>query len=361
MWSRISMPILVAVVVLSTIALIIALANDEYAMMASLPASTIILITVGGYWAVMVWRKQSPARDLPGIFLWILAVSGLCYFGTMGCSDPNQIWWELSCRGNLQRISVALHNYHTKYGSFPPAYIADETGRPKHSWRVLILPFLEQEDLYHIYSFDEPWDGPTNKLLFNKEPCEYICPADEYAGRHRNQPTGRTGYVAIVGPKAPWKGKESAKYADFYHDGTSNTILVIEVANSDIQWSEPRDFEWDNIRYSLEKPEIIGISSKHWMPGGFFWKDHYAHHTPCLLGDGTTKSFPTQNLTPELLEKTFTVGSGGYNEQDFDGGTRPGPDWNYWNCAVLVIWIASVFLLLCRMGRANRQAILHAP
>src|SRR5690349_21111160 len=67
-----------------------------------------------------------------------------------------------SCNCNLKQIGLALHNYHDTYGSFPPAYVADAEGRPMHSWRVLILPFIDCNDLYKEYNFSEPWSSPDN-------------------------------------------------------------------------------------------------------------------------------------------------------------------------------------------------------
>src|SRR5260221_9789347 len=61
------------------------------------------------------------------------------------------------CKNNLKQIGLALHNYHGVWGSFPPPYIPDEQGRPKHSWRTLILPMFDQAPLYNKYRFDEPW------------------------------------------------------------------------------------------------------------------------------------------------------------------------------------------------------------
>ena len=58
---------------------------------------------------------------------------------------------------------AALQAYHQANGCFPPAYIADKNGKPMHSWRVLILPYLDYDDLYKAYDFSEPWDGPKNK------------------------------------------------------------------------------------------------------------------------------------------------------------------------------------------------------
>src|SRR4051812_10595310 len=77
------------------------------------------------------------------------------------------------CLGHLKEIGIALHNYHADYGVFPPAYVADASGRPLHSWRVLILPYLEQKPLYNRYNFSEPWDGPNNRRLASQMPGVY--------------------------------------------------------------------------------------------------------------------------------------------------------------------------------------------
>src|SRR6266704_588138 len=62
------------------------------------------------------------------------------------------------CLNNIRNIALALHNYASLNGSLPPAYIADANGRPMHSWRVLILPYVDRSDIYAAYRFDEPWN-----------------------------------------------------------------------------------------------------------------------------------------------------------------------------------------------------------
>src|SRR5438552_18335675 len=81
------------------------------------------------------------------------------------------------CKCNLKQVGLALHNYREEFGCFPPAYVADRAGRPMHSWRVLILPFIDQADLYSKYNFDEPWDGPNNIKLLDEMPRLYKCPS----------------------------------------------------------------------------------------------------------------------------------------------------------------------------------------
>ena len=83
---------------------------------------------------------------------------------------------KAACSSNLHQISLAMLNYENANGHFPPAYVADEKGRPMHSWRVLILPYLEEGELYKQYNMNEPWDSPHNRTLAAKMPKVYRCP-----------------------------------------------------------------------------------------------------------------------------------------------------------------------------------------
>lgn len=81
------------------------------------------------------------------------------------------------CKCHLIQFGLALHNYHEVHGTFPPAFVLGPDGQKWHSWRVLILPQLEQSPLYDEYRFDEPWDGPNNRKLIAKMPEIFACPS----------------------------------------------------------------------------------------------------------------------------------------------------------------------------------------
>ena len=66
---------------------------------------------------------------------------------------------RMTCCGHMSQLTLAFLVYHEVHGSFPPAYTVDENGKPLHSWRVLILPFIEQKALYDKIRLDEPWDS----------------------------------------------------------------------------------------------------------------------------------------------------------------------------------------------------------
>lgn len=157
------------------------------------------------------------------------------------------------CKNNLKQIMLALHNYHDMYDSFPPAYVPGEDGRPWHSWRVLILPFLDCNSLYHEYDFSQPWDSPHNAKLGEQVPPVYRCPASEGSG---------VSYVAIIGERTVWPGEQALRIRDIT-DGTANTLAVVEVADSGIHWMEPRDLMFDQLVLQLNQSRDSGMSSDH--------------------------------------------------------------------------------------------------
>ncbi|MEX2175179.1 MAG: DUF1559 domain-containing protein [Pirellulaceae bacterium] len=168
---------------------------------------------------------------------------------------------EGNCRNNLRQIAIALHNYHDNYRQFPPAYHVDATGKPAHSWRVAIMPFAEKSSFGLDYSFAEPWDGPNNsRMKWSQDNRIFRCPAG-------NDPPGMTNYVAITGQGTMWPGARSADIADL-KDGTSNTIMIVEIAHSDIHWMEPRDLPIEELAEWLDPAHKPRLLAGH-IEGGF--------------------------------------------------------------------------------------------
>lgn len=192
------------------------------------------------------------------------------------------------CSNNLKQIGLALYNYHDQYGSFPPAYIADENGRPVHSWRVLILPFLEQQPLYDQYRFDEPWDGPNNRRLHGLAMPVYHCPG--------GPPSRATNYLAVIGPRTVWQGQKTTRLSDIA-DGSSNTLLVVEVAKSGIHWMEPRDLHVLQMARGINPKAGQGISSIH--PGC----------ANVSFADGSVRFLP-DDFPPDLLDSLLSIDGG---------------------------------------------------
>lgn len=138
------------------------------------------------------------------------------------------------CKNNLKQIGLALHNYHDAYGAFPPAYTVDVNGKPLHSWRTLLLPFLDRVDLYNKIDFSKPWDDPANAEVARASIPEFTCPSSA-------APRDNTSYVAVIGPHSCLRPQKSASIQEIT-DGTGNTMMVIEVAaEQSVPWMSPQD------------------------------------------------------------------------------------------------------------------------
>jgi prepilin-type processing-associated H-X9-DG protein len=198
------------------------------------------------------------------------------------------------CANNLHQIGLALLSYHQTYGSFPPAYVADANGKPLYSWRVLILPFLDQANLAQTIHMDEPWDSPNNAKSTQLCLVLFNCPDDpQNAGGLSNL----TGYLAVVGPHTAWSGATPRKLSDF--KDPSKTILLVEVADSGIHWAEPRDLYVGQMSAGINPKVGQGISSGH--PGGA---------VTVLFADGAVQFLPADTDPKKLAELL-----------DLDGGT----------------------------------------
>jgi hypothetical protein len=164
------------------------------------------------------------------------------------------------CSINLKMLCLGLAEYADQYGSLPPAFVADDEGKPMHSWRVLILPFIEQQPLYDQYDFSEPWNGPHNLRLATAAPAVFRCPDDQPLGGPRNDRS--TSYVAVVGPRELWRGTDPIGF-DPHADDNDNTIMLVEVFNSGIDWLEPCDLSLADLSTPVNSKAPLGLSSRH--------------------------------------------------------------------------------------------------
>jgi type II secretory pathway pseudopilin PulG len=99
---------------------------------------------------------------------------------------------RFQCLNNLRQIALALQNYRDDFGCFPPAYVADDAGKPMHSWRVLILPYMDRKEVYSQYNFNEPWDGPTNSRLNSYVVRNTFVPASSGTSQRPRRATSRS-------------------------------------------------------------------------------------------------------------------------------------------------------------------------
>lgn len=197
-------------------------------------------------------------------------------------ATPDQVSARRTTANHLKQIALAFHNHHTAYRSFPPAVLLGPDGKTPHSWRVALLPFLEQKGLYDQYRLNEPWDSPANRQVLARMPNVYRAPLDRVGSTN-------AGYFVLAGPGTIFDGPKGRAFLDIM-DGTSNTILLVE-SKREIPWTQPED-----IPYDPQKP----------LPdfGGY-----YDGEFGIALADGAYR-FVRKNLDEKTFRALITRGGG---------------------------------------------------
>jgi hypothetical protein len=194
-------------------------------------------------------------------------------------------------QNNLKQIAIALHNYHDVHGSLPPAAVVDKKGKPVLSWRVLILPYIEQNDLYQKFKLDEPWDSPNNIKLIDQMPKVYALPTPTKAKANE------THYRVFVGNGSAWDYLKGSKLQEFI-DGTSNTIVVVTAADA-VPWTKPDELEFDPEK---DMKKLLG-----------FFESSVCN---VALGDGSVRSL-SKSIAAKTLNALITRGGGEVIGDDF--------------------------------------------
>ncbi len=187
---------------------------------------------------------------------------------------------------NLKQIGLACFNYQSANNNFPAAVLRG--GKDKsipYSWRVAILPYIEQQELYNQYNFDEPWDGPNNRKLIDKMPVIYAHPGADGSPSSRSHTT----YFVFTGPSTA-VGAGDEPQIQKITDGTSNTIMAVE-AKREIPWTKPEDIPFD------PKAPLPGLGG--FTPDGF----------NALFADGSVR-YIKKSINPSVLKALITRDGG---------------------------------------------------
>ncbi|MAX36515.1 DUF1559 domain-containing protein [Gimesia sp.] len=221
--------------------------------------------------------------------------------------EARQVSLRLESMRKLKHLVLAMHYYLGEHKHFPPAVVLGPDGKTPHSWRVALLPYLDENELYKEYRLNEPWDSEHNKKVLEKMPAVFKNPQD-------NRPGFYTSYFAVVGPNTLFGkstpladmeagmglagGFGAGRSPDTKHepaagirireivDGTSNTIAIVE-ARREIPWTKPEDIPFDGEKL----PKLGGI-----YEGGF----------NVGLCDGSARYF-TDQLDPKTLKNLLLI------------------------------------------------------
>ena len=247
-------------------------------------------------------RKTKPPRTSKKLG-WMPAVIGISVVGLIlfMCVMSAVALWPRVQQGiqrsaqsrdfeNMKLIQVALTEYSDRYGSYPPPVTYDATGKPLHSWRVLILPFLGYEDLYKQYDLKQPWDSVANTNLHRRIPTEFASPNSSDAATNYE-----TNYVLITGQGTlfPPSGPISTKNID------KPTLLLVETKNNVI-WCAPGD---------IDLGRSFRVGNKPMVDVGGLHKDSFTAMT--VEGE----SFRIPSNVPQTALDALVTPNGGENVQ----------------------------------------------
>lgn len=180
---------------------------------------------------------------------------------------------------------MAVANYHDVYDQFPPAITLGTDGKPAHSWRVLLLPFLDSSPLASRYRFDEPWNGPHNSQLAHEMPRVFA-----FHGTYEPGKSTSTNFVAVTGPETVWPPGRKIGYLQV-HDPHALTIQFAEYNGPPIHWMSPEDLSFGRMSFKVGDPK--GVDSQYLEPA-------------VAMVDGSVRRI-AKEVTPEQLKAMCTA------------------------------------------------------
>jgi hypothetical protein len=183
--------------------------------------------------------------------------------------------------------------YQDEHGRLPPAVVYGTYGEPLYSWRVLILPYIEQRELYQQFHLDETWDSPHNIQLLPRMPATYAPPP----GKVKKVPPNHSVCHVFVGKGAAFEGREGLHLPEDFPDGTSNTLLLVE-AGQPVPWTAPEDLVYDP---AGPLPDLRGL---------------FKHGFRASMADGSRRFIPNE-MSETTLRSVITR----------NGGEKLGSDW----------------------------------
>jgi hypothetical protein len=220
-----------------------------------------------------------------------------CLTGSVGGPGPRSYCPD-NRNNRLKQLVLAMHSYaDTHEGRLPPAALYREDGRPLLSWRVLLLPYLEQNELYRQFHLDKAWDSPENLPLLSKMPPDFAHPPELNIKAERFS----TFFQVFVGKGTAFEGKKGLRIRDDFPDGFANTIIVVEAENS-VSWTKPEDLIYEKDR---PLPSLGGIFRARFQ--GWF----------AVTGNATPRVIRPGVMSEETIRNAITR----------NDGKRLGPDW----------------------------------
>lgn len=209
------------------------------------------------------------------------------------------------CKNRLRQIGIAFHNYHDVHQLFPPAKIS----KPSKSWRVNLLPFVDQKELYDAYLETAAWDSDVNRPLTLQPTRVFECPGRPERVQTNAEGQFLTAYTVPVGRQSIFDGSQQVRMQSI-EDGTSNTLMVVESCGTDIVWSEPRDSDLTKVDLS------VNVATSQIDRSNSLLSSYHPGSAQALLADGSVRTVSNQ-IDANLLKALITKAAGDDSSGDW--------------------------------------------
>lgn len=214
------------------------------------------IIVLGGIALLFIPRLRRPYVVVPWAVTFVFApiLVGLLLPAVARVKPATP---KTMAQNNLKQLVLAMHSYAGCHeGRFPPAAVYSKDGRPLLSWRVLLLPFLEEDTLYRKFKLDEPWDSPHNLALLSPMPSIFHIPTEEETSEV-DVATGETRTVCQVftGKGTAFETRDGPHFRNDFPNGTSNTILIVHAGKA-VPWTKPEDLIYED---GMPLPPLGGV------------------------------------------------------------------------------------------------------
>jgi hypothetical protein len=330
---------------LSTLFLLIFMAAASLALTGSFGVFVAAIVL----FAALLLNRITSLENAIAFSIFFVFFGMLCPALLPAFSSAREAARRAQCLDHLRQIGLALHDYNDANKHFPSLNTSDKHGEPFYSWRTEILPMMEYGYVYNLLKKDEPWNSQYNtKVLSRFPPRQYPCPS----ASHDEKPV--TNYLAIIGPGTAWREDGPVRLSDLPDRG-SHTVMLVEMANSDVHWAEPRDLTVDEALEGLKTGKGLRISTAH------------PSVINVLLADGSVRSLPAK-MPLSVWEKLL---AGEIKDVDtiekyidasapdmVDISITP-PATEKWRIILsAIVWLLSVALLFRRAVKSRRKLVI---
>jgi type II secretory pathway pseudopilin PulG len=298
------------------------------------PLGLFVAMFVEFIWLVILKRLKMTFVEL----LVVIAIVGTLVGLLIPAGMASREWARrAACYRNLGLVAKALLLTAETSGRLPQAVELDDQNLPQRSWRISVLPRIEQQGIYDAYVPSEPWNGPKNSKILNQSIELFVCPNDPPVNANSPQ----TNYFAVVGRQTAWPEDRGLALSEITDD-RSRTILLLEVAEWAVPWGEPRDLTYDealNILVGNPTPSARFVGTPllgpvhpvvhiHYGDIGYFYKKkESARGVHAAFADGTVRFLPVP-LPEKMAKALLTANAGDEVEWDeFERLTAPQLDY----------------------------------